>query len=281
VSDEWGVAGLDLPAYLERIGWSGVQEPTWEVLASLHRAHVAAVPFENLDVFLGRGISVSLVDVQDKLVARRRGGYCYEHTSLFAAALERFGFDVQRMLARVGDPGDGRRPRTHLVAIVTIAGSRWLADVGFGSGLLEPAPLDGTPQRQGGWTYRVIGSPSGWSLEELQAEGWTSCHRFAEEQVHPSDVLVSNHFSSTYPHSPFVRQLVAVRKDEQSLTRLTGRALITSYADGGAGEERQLDDDEVVEVLTSIFGLALTGADKAALADALAAGRIPAEAATR
>lgn len=278
MSDEWGVAGLDLPAYLDRIGWSGVQEPTLDVLTSLHRAHVATVPFENVDVFVGRGISVALPDVQDKLVARRRGGYCYEHTSLFAAALERFGFDVRRLLARVGDPGDGRRPRTHLVAIVTIGGTRWLADVGFGSGLLEPAPLDGSPRRQGGWTYRVIGTPGGWSFEELQADGWTSSHRFAEEQVHPSDVLVSNHFSSTYPYSPFVRQLVAVRKDEQSLQALRGHSLVTSYADGRPSEERHLEDDEAVEVLTSIFGLVLTEADKTALEEAFGAARVPVDA---
>jgi N-hydroxyarylamine O-acetyltransferase len=273
VSDEWGADGLDLPAYLDRIRWSGRQEPTVEVLAALHRAHVAAIPFENLDVFVGRGISVALADVQDKLVARRRGGYCYEHSTVFGAALERFGFEVQRVLARVGDPGDGRRPRTHLALIVTLGPSRWLADVGFGSGLLEPAPLDGTPRRQGGWTHRVIGTPSAWALEELGPDGWTSSHRFAEEQVHPSDVLVSNHFSSTFPRSPFVRQLVAVRKDEQTLTSLRGHVLTTSYADGRVAEERVLPDDEVTAVLSSTFGLALTPADRVALSRAFAATR--------
>lgn len=273
MTDEWGVAGLDLPAYLDRIGWSGAQEPTWDVLASLHRAHVATIPFENLDVYLGRGISVSLPDVQDKLVARRRGGYCYEQSTVFGAALERVGFDVQRVLARVGDEGDFRRPRTHLALIVSLGSTRWLADVGFGSGLLEPAPLDGTPRRQGGWTYRVAGDASGWRLEELGPAGWQSRHRFADEPVHPSDVLVSNHYSSTYPRSPFVRKLVAVRKDEDVLTSLTGHVLTAVHADGRAEPERTLADDEVAGVLCSTFGLTLTAADEIALVEAFVAAR--------
>ena len=273
MTDEWGVAGLDLPGYLERIGWTGRQEPTLEVLRSLHRAHVHTVPFENLDVYVGRGISVALPDVEAKLVTRRRGGYCYEHSSLFGAALERFGFDVHRALARVGDDGTGRRPRTHLVLIVTVGDGRWLADVGFGSGLLEPAPMDGSAQQQGDWTFRVVGEPREWRLEELTAEGWTARHRFAEEQVHPSDVLVSNHFSSTFPHSAFVRQLVAARKDEKTLTQLTGRRLTITHADGRPGDERELTDEEVVEVLTGTFGLALTPIDVDALVAALAGPR--------
>jgi N-hydroxyarylamine O-acetyltransferase len=273
VTDEWAADGLDLPAYLDRIRWSGLQEPTWAVLASLHRAHVATIPFENVDVFVGRGISVSLADVQDKLVARRRGGYCYEHSTVFGAALDRFGFDVQRVLARVGDEGDYRRPRTHLALIVSLGSGRWLADVGFGSGLLEPAPFDGAARRQGGWTYRVGGDASGWRLEELGPEGWQSRHRFADEPVHPSDVLVSNHFSSTYPRSPFVRKLVAVHKDEKVLTSLTGHVLTTTYADGHAGEERTLTDDEVAGVLCSTFGLTLTADDELALAEAFVAAR--------
>ena len=107
--DEWDIGLLDLRAYLRRIGHDGAGAPGAATLAALHRAHLAAIPFENLDIPLGRGIAVDLESVQAKLVARRRGGYCYEHGLLFAAALERLGYPVDRFLARVG--GDVVRPR--------------------------------------------------------------------------------------------------------------------------------------------------------------------------
>ena len=111
VTDPWGVDRLDLDAYLARIG-ARPDDP----LAAIHRAHVAAIPFENLDVQLGVGVSVDLPDVQAKLVGAHRGGYCYEHGILLAAALERLGHTVERRLARIGDPAVLPRPRSHLVA---------------------------------------------------------------------------------------------------------------------------------------------------------------------
>src|SRR5690348_17718552 len=105
---EWATGDVDLAAYLDRIGHPGPLAPTREVLHSLHRAHVAAVPFENVDVVLGRSPSVDLDGVQAKLVRARRGGYCYEHATLFAAVLEEAGFRVQRLLARVGVDQIGR-----------------------------------------------------------------------------------------------------------------------------------------------------------------------------
>ena len=99
MTDPWGVDRLDLDAYLARIG-----ARPGDPLAAIHRAHLAAIPFENLDVQLGVGVSVDLPDVQRKLVDARRGGYCYEHGILLAAALERLGHTVERRLARIGDP---------------------------------------------------------------------------------------------------------------------------------------------------------------------------------
>src|SRR6266540_6553829 len=102
VPDEWSISALDLGAYLRRIGYDGETAPTGATLAALHRAHLGAIAFENLDIVLGRGIAVDLESVQAKLVHRGRGGYCYEHGLLFAAALERLGYSVERFLARVG-----------------------------------------------------------------------------------------------------------------------------------------------------------------------------------
>lgn len=141
MGDEWNVGALDLSAYLDRISYHGPAAPAAAALAALHRAHVAAIPFENLDVILGRGVSVELPDIQAKLIHARRGGYCYEHGLLFAAVLQRLGYPVARLLARVGEDLVRPRPRTHLAVAVTVGDTRWLADVGFGSGLQEPIPL--------------------------------------------------------------------------------------------------------------------------------------------
>ena len=155
---EWDTSALDLDAYLARIGYEGPLRPDPETFVALHRCHVTAVPFENLDVMLGRGTSIDLATIQDKIVHGRRGGYCYEMNILFAAALDRIGIPVRRQLVRTGDPLLDPRPRSHLVVLVDIDGRRWLGDVGFGSGLFEPLPLDRLGQfTQSGWTYRLTG----------------------------------------------------------------------------------------------------------------------------
>lgn len=163
----WDVSGFDLDAYLAR---TGAQRPAAADLAALthvHRAHALTIPFENLDVPLGRGVSVALPDVQAKLVGARRGGYCYEHGLLLSAALSALGFRVTRRLARIGDPEVHARGRSHLVTLVELDGWTWLADTGFGSGLLEPVPLvDGLVTEQGGWAFRTVrGLDGGWRLQ--------------------------------------------------------------------------------------------------------------------
>lgn len=273
--DEWAVDALDLAAYLDRIGHTGPVAPTAATLAALHRAHVAAIPFENLDVLLGRGVDVTLPAVQAKLVSRRRGGYCYEHGTLFAAVLARLGFDVSRLLGRVGGDDLRPRPRTHLALHVRChgdagEGGEWLADVGFGSGLLEPLPWGETgPHEQGAWTYRMVrGAENTWQVQQLTGDGWTVLYRLVEEPVHAADVVVANHYTSTHPASPFVGQLVAVRKRADGFLRLRGRLAGVVRPDG-IGDERELADGELITVLRDDVGLPLTDDEAAAVLAAL------------
>src|ERR1700756_4948956 len=92
---------MDLKAYSARIGYTGAFAPTAETLAELHLAHATHIPFENADILLGRPIRLDQESLQAKLVAQRRGGYCFEQNLLFAAALEELGFRVTRLAARV------------------------------------------------------------------------------------------------------------------------------------------------------------------------------------
>lgn len=254
----WQIDQLDLDAYLRRIGHQGRLAADEETLAALHRAHIATIPFENLDVMLGRGIEVDLPSVAEKLVARRRGGYCYEHAVLFGAVLQRLGYRVDRLLARTGDPLEHPRPRSHLVLRVLVGDRYWLADVGFGNGLLEPLPLvEGEPRRQGAWTYRLVrGRDGAWRLREAVDGGWNTLMTFTEEPQYPVDVEVANYNTATNPHSPFTQRSIVVRKDDTSVRGLRGREL-TVERPGQEPVRRQLDDRQVAAALSAEFGSAL------------------------
>jgi N-hydroxyarylamine O-acetyltransferase len=272
MTDDWAVSKLDLDAYLARIGYTGPAEPSHATLAALHRAHLAAIPFENLDIMLGRGVPVDLESIQAKLVHARRGGYCYEHGQLFGAALERLGFSVDRLLARVGPEGEAVRPRTHLMLRVGTGADTWLADVGFGSSPPAPLLLGRGPQEVDGWTYEVAGGGADgtWKLRELQDAGWVTLYRVEDQCVYPADVVMSNHFTSTYPESWFTLQPIVVRREPGAIRSLIGR-IYTVTTPGHIKDRRTLTDAEFAIALTEVFGLTLTDEDLATLIAAPAA----------
>lgn len=263
-ASEWGTERLDLAAYLHRIGYAQPLYASAQTLRGLHRAHVATIAFENLDVVLGRGVAVDLESVQAKLVQRLRGGYCFEHNLLFAAVLERAGFAVTRLAGRVRRGSAGRpRPRTHMLLHVRTGERAWLADVGFGGdGLLEPMPLAaGTAMTQGDWTYRLDhGLPPGgddWLLRSLQGDGWSDLYSFTTEPQHYVDYVMANHFIATHPDSPFVGKPVVQRSGPHARDLLVGRCFTRTHSDGHC-ERRRLAGDELPEVLEHTFGIVLT-----------------------
>lgn len=266
MSDDWGVAGFDFDAYLARLGIraESALSPTGETLTTLQRAHLAAIPFENLDIMLGRGVRVDLASIEGKLVSARRGGYCFEHGQVFGAALERVGFTVDRLLARVWRP-DVVNARTHLTLRVRSDNEKtaWLADVGFGSGPPGPVPLGGTgPLEIDGWTYEVADcGPRAFQLRELQGDQWVTLYTVEEATVHPVDIEMSNHFTSTFPGSWFTHQPVIARRDPDAIRSLLGR-VYTVTRRGHVKERRELDDREWADALGSVFGLALPEADR-------------------
>jgi N-hydroxyarylamine O-acetyltransferase len=163
---------VDLDAYCERIGYRGPRTPTLGTLRALQAAHVAAIPFEAVDVLLGRGVDISPAAVDAKLIGKRRGGYCYEQNGLFKRVLRAVGFRVEGLLARVRwqSPEDAPpTPRTHMALRVEADGAPWLADVGFGAAVptaplrmdtAEPQPTSWEPLRllpsgEGGWRVQA------------------------------------------------------------------------------------------------------------------------------
>ena len=260
---EWEADVLDLDAYLERIAYTGALKADPDTLRGLHRAHAAAIPFENLDIVLGRTIELGLDRVQDKLVRRRRGGYCFEHNLLFGAVLERLGYPVARLAARVQPSGSGIR--THMALRVVAGGRPWLADVGFGASLLEPLPMEPVTVRQDAWTYRLDpAGPDAWLLQAGRPDGWAELYQFTLEAQRPIDYAVYNHYTATHPRSPFVGQVVVLRTEPQVQYALRGRELTTTRPDG-ATQTREVGVDELVDVLADPFAIGLDAEEAAGL----------------
>jgi N-hydroxyarylamine O-acetyltransferase len=230
---------LDLDGYLARIDYSGERDATAETLRQLHRAHVTHIPFENLDILLGKSIRLDLASVQRKLVRDRRGGYCFEQNALFAAALERLGFVVTRLAARVRFGTTEIRPRTHMALKVEADGKSWLADVGFGGwGLLEPiAIVDGENSKQGVWNYQLRREGEQWILSCPQCPVSADQFAFTLEPQLPIDYEPPNHFCSTSPQSSFVQLVTAQRASENLRIILRGNDLTTIDAAGSRVEK--------------------------------------------
>lgn len=264
---------IDLDAYFRRIGYDGPKEATLPVLRELHRLHPRAIPFENLNVLLGRGVKVDLGSVQDKLVHARRGGYCFEHNLLFSAVLTALGFSVTDLAARVqwNRPEGALTPRTHrLVKVRTFEGD-YQADVGFG-GLTQTAPLRLEAGAEDGG-YRIVAVGGELQLQFRLPAGWAPVYQFDETPQQAIDYELANWFVSTHPSSPFVSSLMAAWVGEDRRYAVFNREL-SEYPHAGGAQRRALTPGELEALLHDTFGLARPeGADLATLYSGLPPGR--------
>ncbi len=245
---------LNLTTYLSRIGLPAPEQPTLQALADLHQAHVLAIPFENLDIQLGRPISLDLAAIEAKLVQGGRGGYCFEQNTLFRAALESVGFAVEAFEARVRLGTDQVLPRTHMLLQVRVEGRDWLCDVGFGGGgPLRPVPMDGEPVTAGRWTFRVRLEGSLRVLQSLAGETWMDLYAFLPEPRPDVDFEMGNWYTSSFPKSRFLVTLTAQRTTLEA--RYILRNLKLEVDQEGGWEVRDLCREEVPGVLDRVFGL--------------------------
>jgi arylamine N-acetyltransferase len=253
---------MDLTGYFERIGYSGDANPTLEVLQNLVTAHTQAIPFENLDPLLGVPIDdLSPEALSDKLVRRRRGGYCYEHNGLMGYVLEELGFEVRRFGARVVwtlAPDAPVPSQTHTLLAVTLPNEPqlFLVDVGFG-GQTPTSPLrleTGTVQQTTLEPYRLQNRRDVLVLQAQIRGEWQSLYEFATRTAPPIDLKVASWFTSTHPSSHFVTGLIASRVTADGRCNLSGRNLAIHR--GGATEKVQFETaSEVVDALADRFGI--------------------------
>ena len=219
---------FDRDEYLARIKYEGPLIPSLETLQGLHRAHVMTVPFENLDIHLGRSISLAPADLFRKIVVERRGGYCFELNGLFALLLEALGIAVTRLAARVCSGAEGVRPRSHQLLMVKMGTSVWIVDVGFGGqGLLEPLTLAvGEERQQGRECFRLVTGERGEYLLQGERDGaWADLYSFGLDPCLPVDYLFANYYHSHSPDSIFTQQRICTMPTPEGRTTLSGMEL--------------------------------------------------------
>ncbi len=280
----WNSEALVLDGYLKKIGYEGPREPSWEALRALHRGHVLELRWSTVDAMLHHDVPLDLPSLQGKLVTGGRGGYCFEHVSLFAAVLEAFGFAFFAVQGRVVMGNEKMLPATHALLVVELDGRRWLCDVGFGASMLEPVELvpgeTGSEVEQDGWRYRlreraeVTPGARGWELLQPafgpdtdrdgggdgdgdgDGDGWMVRHNFTLTPQYPVDFRASNHFVATSSHSPFSHRLYVQRVLPGTLHVLDELRLTTSTAGGDLPPvTRELEPAEVPGVLAEVFGI--------------------------
>lgn len=250
---------MDVSAYLERVGYRGPVEPTAETLRRLHVAHLLAVPFENLSIHASEPVVLEDAALFEKVVARRRGGFCYELNGLFAALLRALGFEVEMLSAGVAKPSGEFGPDFDHMTLLVKLGERWLADVGFGDSFVEPLRLDERgEQRQGARSYRIAEDGDRLTLFKKEAGGdWVAQYRFGLTPRVYADYTEMCHFQQTSPESHFTRGRVCTRlTHEGGRVTLSGLRLITTDAAGR--HERELSgEDEYADTLREHFGVVM------------------------
>lgn len=252
---------MNLNAYFARVGFNGSAVADLPTLRALHRLHIEAIPFENLDVLLGRRIDMSEAAVERKIVEERRGGYCFEQNTLFRGVLEALGFKTEAFLGRIrrNVPPDVRTPLTHMVLRVSIDGTPWLADVGFGS-LGTPAPirLDIDTEQETQLEPRRIARRGSTLFHQARlGDEWVDLYEFTLEHPAPMDFELGNWFSCTHPKANFVNNLVVTRVEGTSRLLINNREFVVRHLDGTAEKRELASHAELMELLASRFGLTL------------------------
>ncbi len=251
---------VDLEQYFHRIGYSGSHEPSLATLHAICAAHVLAIPFENLDVLLDRGISLDPEAVDAKLIAGGRGGYCFEHNTLLLRVLETLGYDVQPVSARVriGRSRDYTPARTHVFLRVELASESWLADVGVGA--LSPTcalRLDTSDEQATPHEPRRIVREGALLFHQVRfGDSWNDICEFTLEHMPPIDREVGNWYTSQHPQSHFRSRLVVARGlPDGARASILNRELTVRRRDGIADTRVLASPAELLDVLATHFDL--------------------------
>ena len=251
---------MDTAAYLQRLHYTGSCAPTLDVLRQLHLAHLRTVPFENLSIHHHESITLDEPALFDKIVHRRRGGFCYELNGLFAVLLSELGFQVTRLAARVfGKDGSLGIPFDHLALQVRLE-SPWLVDVGFGASFVRPIRLEsGIEQIDDTGVYRLERDEHRFTLSSRQRDdgSWTKSYQFDETPYSLADFSSGCVYHQTSPESPFTRRSVCSRATPSGRISLTSDKLLTTTHSGTRHETVLTDHAQYLALLREHFDIEL------------------------
>lgn len=248
---------MDTEAYLERINYNGPLVPTARSLRELQMAHLLAVPFENLSIHWGEPIVLADDALFEKVVERRRGGFCFELNGLFAALLRDLGFEVVMLSARVARGEGSYTPEfDHMTLMVSLA-ERWLVDVGFGDTFREPLRLDDrSAQVQNGRAYLIAPDDDNLILNERQhGDEWQAQYRFNLQPYQYPDYVERCHYHQTSPESHFRQRRICTRATPKGRLTLSELRFITTTLSGERQERLLPNEEEYGKMLAKHFGI--------------------------
>ena len=254
--------------YLERIGYIGESPPTLATLDKITEAHTKTIPFENLDVVLNKGIQLSNEAIFDKLVMKKRGGYCFEQNSLLSLALQQLGFKVKQLSARVRVRFNSREPeapRTHMFLRVEIDGSSYLTDVGMGAAsLTKSLQLIPDIEQETPHDIRKLVQENGrWYQQIRYGNNLQDANEFTLEEMPFIDQVIANWYTSTHPGSHFKSQVIAARALNKGQRISLQDSQFTRRERNGDSQKTQLQTpQELIDVLTNEFGLILNSEEQ-------------------
>jgi N-hydroxyarylamine O-acetyltransferase len=257
---------FDVDRYLRRIRYDGPRAPDARTLRALHAAHLESVPFENLDIHLRRPIILNEEALFDKIIRRRRGGFCYELNGLFDVLLRSLGFRVTRLSAGVRRQDGTFGPEFDHMTLLVQLEQRWLADVGFGESFREPLRLDEpADQVQEGWTYTVAHDGLSGTMLRRKEEAVEEGYRFSLLPRRLDEYRHMCRFHQTSPQSSFTRcRVCSLFTPVGRITLSDGRLIVT---ESGTRHERPVTATDWHTLLVERFGF--DPAEAASIAPAL------------
>lgn len=265
-------SNVDLDAYFKRIAYGGSRSVTLQVLHALTRAHAQTIAFENIDVLLGRGISLQVPSIFDKMIRHRRGGYCFEHNGLLLQVLQQLGFRARPLGARVRLRSTDRSilpRRTHMLIAVWLADALWLTDVGIGAASLTRAlhlvsdAVQETPHGR----RRLQRAGRRWFHQDWHLGRWRDIYEFTLDDFPAVDRELANWYTSTCPEVHFTTDLsAALARPDGGRVTLSNRRLTLYHTDGRRQSRELLRDTDFLTALEQQLGLFLPADDGRRLA---------------
>ena len=252
---------MNINSYLERINYRGSLVPSSDTLRQLQVAHLLTVPFENLSIHRKEEIKLETEALFEKIVSRRRGGFCYEVNGLLAALLSGLGFEVELLAAEVAAADGGFGPNfDHLALMVTLGDERWLVDVGFSDSFREPLLLDERGEQvQNERAYQITADRAKLVLKQrVRDDDWETQYRFSLQPYELADFAEMCRYHQTSPQSHFTQKRVCTRITEEGRITLSEMRLITTLKTGARSERTLTSQEEYATILREHFNIVVT-----------------------